>query len=107
MRVLFASTLDPQYESGVDQLTELKEPSLYRVILHNDDYTSMEFVVMILQVVFGKSGDEAVKIMYDVHRNGTGIAGVYSREIAETRVHIVHSKARENGYPLRCTMEKE
>jgi ATP-dependent Clp protease adaptor protein ClpS len=102
-----ASILETHTESEVEELTELKEPSRYRVILYNDDYTSMEFVVMILKVVFGKSGDEAVQIMYDVHRKGSGIAGIYTREIAETRVQMVHAKARENGYPLRCTMERE
>ncbi|MDH4261531.1 MAG: ATP-dependent Clp protease adaptor ClpS [Spirochaetia bacterium] len=94
-------------DSEVDVEIELKEPSRYVVILHNDDYTSMEFVVMILRVVFGKSSDEAISIMYDVHRKGNGIAGIYTKEIAETRVQLVHSKARENGFPLRCTMERE
>jgi len=98
---------DSGHDSELDLITEVKKPSLYRVILHNDDYTSMEFVVYILKAIFGKSVDEAVKIMYDVHRNGRGVAGLYSREIAETRVQLVHEKARANGYPLRCSMESE
>ena len=104
--MIFGETeLNP--DSDVAEKTELKEPSMYRVILHNDDYTSMEFVIMILKVVFGKSSDDAVKIMYDVHRKGSGIAGIYTKEIAETRVEMVHSKAREAGFPLRCSLEEE
>jgi len=101
-----APAFDTHQESEVEEVVELKEPPRYRVLLHNDDYTSMEFVVMILKSVFGKSVDEAIRIMYDVHQNGIGIAGVYTKEIAETRVQLVHAKARENGFPLRASMEK-
>lgn len=101
------SSYEEESDSAVAEKTDLGKPSLYRVILHNDDYTSMEFVVMILRTVFGKSVEEAVEIMYDVHRNGTGLAGIYTREIAETRVQLVHTKARENGFPLRCSMERD
>jgi len=86
--------------------SEIREPSLYKVLLHNDDYTSMEFVVAILERVFRKSTSEASKIMLDVHREGVGIAGVYTREICETKVVIVHDLARQSEFPLRCTIEK-
>jgi len=91
----------------LDEKVELKKPSNYIVILHNDDYTSMEFVVSILIKIFNKKGDEAINIMYDVHRKGKGIAGKYTRELAETKIKQVHQMARDAGYPLLCTMEKE
>ncbi|MEE4606193.1 MAG: ATP-dependent Clp protease adapter ClpS [Desulfobacteraceae bacterium] len=86
---------------------ETKEPRMYRVLLHNDDYTSMEFVVEILMVVFSKTPESAAKIMMNVHQKGIGVCGVYTREIAETKVDTVHNLARESGYPLRCSMEQE
>lgn len=85
---------------------EIREPSLYRALLHNDDYTSMEFVVLILENIFGKSTSVATKIMLDVHHQGIGVAGVYTLEICETKVELVHHLARKNGFPLRCSMEK-
>jgi len=85
---------------------ELREPSLYKALLHNDDYTSMEFVVAILENIFGKSTTLATKIMLDVHQEGVGVAGVYTREICETKIELVHHLARKNGFPLRCSMEK-
>ncbi len=84
-----------------------KHPSMYRVILHNDDYTTMEFVVEILMKIFGKSLEKAYKIMLNVHRQGRGVCGVYTCEVAETKVNTVHQLARDNGFPLRSTMEKE
>ena len=86
---------------------ETKEPRMYRVLLHNDDYTSMEFVVEILMVVFSKTPESAAKIMMNVHQKGIGVCGVYTHEIAETKVDTVHNLARESGYPLRCSMEQE
>lgn len=86
--------------------SKIQEPSLYKVLLHNDDYTSMEFVVAILERVFRKSTSEASKIMLNVHQEGVGIAGVYTREICETKVVIVHDLARKNEFPLRCSIEK-
>ena len=83
-----------------------KEPPLYEVLLHNDDYTTMEFVVEILMTVFRKTEDEATAVMLAVHQNGTGVAGVYPREIAETKVHHTRHLAREAGYPLRCTLQE-
>jgi ATP-dependent Clp protease adaptor protein ClpS len=85
---------------------KLKKPPLYKVLLHNDDYTTKEFVVQVLQYVFHKEPTEAVQIMLHVHRRGIGVAGVYSYEIAETKVALVESLARQNEYPLKCTMEE-
>ena len=85
---------------------DVKEPPMYRVLLHNDDYTTMEFVVYVLMVVFHKPMEEARQIMLNVHRNGTGICGVFIFEVAETKVDTVSRMAHENGYPLKCTMEK-
>jgi len=86
---------------------ETKEPSLYRVILLNDDYTTMEFVVYVLETVFHKTTPEATRIMLNIHKKGAGMCGVYTREIAETKVATVHDLAAENKFPLKCTMEKE
>lgn len=99
----------PEVEEEVTDETkdEVREPSMFRVLLHNDDYTTMEFVVEILITVFNKSPEEAVEIMLNVHRKGIGICGVYTFEVSETKVNIVHVLARENGFPLKCTMEKE
>src|SRR5713226_819566 len=85
---------------------KLKKPPLYKVLLHNDDYTTKEFVVQVLQYVFHKEPTEAVQIMLHVHRKGIGVAGVFSYEIAETKVAVVESLARQNEYPLKCTMEE-
>ena len=103
------SEYSPEVEEEVtdESKDEVREPSLFRVLLHNDDYTTMEFVVEILIIVFNKSPEEAVEIMLNVHRKGIGICGVYTYEVSETKVNIVHVLARENGFPLKCTMEKE
>ena len=99
----------PEVEEEVTDETkdEVREPSMFRVLLHNDDYTTMEFVVEILIIVFNKSPEEAVEIMLNVHRKGIGICGVYTYEVSETKVNTVHVLAREKGFPLKCTMEKE
>lgn len=80
-------------------------PPLYRVLMHNDDYTTMEFVVRVLEKVFRKSPAEADQIMLNIHFKGVGVCGVYPREVAETKVGKVHSLARGEGYPLRCSLE--
>lgn len=85
---------------------KLKRPPLYKVLLYNDDYTTKEFVVQILQYVFRKEHTEAVQIMLHVHKKGIGVAGVYPYGIAETKVALVESLARQNEYPLKCTMEE-
>lgn len=84
-----------------------KRPSLYRVLLLNDDYTPMEFVVMVLQDVFNKSREDAMAIMLHVHTQGVGECGVYPYEVAETKVTRVMDAARKNQHPLQCVMEKQ
>ena len=84
---------------------ETKEPPLYKVILHNDDYTSMEFVVAILRNVFNKSSSEATRIMLSVHHEGVGVAGIYTKEIGETKISIVRELAQNNNFPLKCSLE--
>ena len=83
-----------------------KKPPLYKVLLHNDDYTTMEFVVFVLQGIFHHSEAEAMQIMLHVHKHGIGVAGVYTREIAETRIAQVEALARTHEYPLRCSMDE-
>ena len=84
----------------------LKHPARYAVLLHNDDYTTMEFVVEVLQRYFHKEGEEAMRVMLEVHRKGKGIAGIYTRDIAETKVTQVTEDARSRGFPLKCTLEE-
>ena len=84
-----------------------KKPSMYKVLMLNDDYTPMDFVVHVLLSYFQKTEDEAVQIMLNVHQKGTGICGVYSFEVAETKVMQVMDDARRNEHPLQCTLEKE
>lgn len=96
-----------QVESGTRLEDEVREPRRYKVLLHNDDYTTMEFVVRVLMNVFSKSEAEATQIMLSVHKNGTGLCGVYTAEVAETKVVMVRQMARGGGYPLKCTMEEE
>jgi ATP-dependent Clp protease adaptor protein ClpS len=100
---------DHKREGEVAEKTRPKteEPKLYKVLLHNDDYTTMEFVVAILESVFAKSPSEAYRIMIHVHTRGAGIAGVYPFEVAETKVALVDDRAREAGHPLRCSIEPE
>jgi ATP-dependent Clp protease adaptor protein ClpS len=84
-----------------------KKPSLYKVLLLNDDYTPMEFVIVVLERYFNKGRDEATRIMLHVHQKGVGVCGVYTFEIAETKVTQVMDFARKHQHPLQCTMEKE
>jgi ATP-dependent Clp protease adaptor protein ClpS len=91
----------------VETEKKLQRPSLFKVLLHNDDYTTKEFVVQILEFVFNKDNTEAVQIMMHVHRNGIGVAGVYPYEVAETKVTTVESLARQYEYPLKCSIEEE
>ncbi len=83
-----------------------EEPPIYKVLLHNDDYTTMDFVVQILEELFHKSPAEAMSIMLNVHHQGIGICGLYPREIAETKVSQVHARARNAGFPLRASIER-
>ncbi len=89
-----------------DVADAVKEPALYRVLLHNDNYTTMEFVVLVLVDIFRKSAEEAAAIMLNVHQKGVGECGVYPREIAETRVQRVEARAKKANFPLLCTMEE-
>jgi ATP-dependent Clp protease adaptor protein ClpS len=101
--------LDRDRESGVATRTRSKtaRPQRYKVLLYNDDYTPMEFVVSLLEQLFGKSPAAATQIMLAIHRSGLGVAGVFVMEIAETKVAAVHRAAEERGYPLRSGLEKE
>lgn len=102
---------DIDTEGGTITKTRTEErvqrPRMWRVLLHNDDYTTREFVVDVLRSIFYHSEGEAVRIMLHVHHQGVGVAGVFSREIAETKIHRVEKLAREREYPLRLTMEPE
>jgi ATP-dependent Clp protease adaptor protein ClpS len=84
-----------------------QKPSLYKVLLLNDDFTPMEFVVHVLEVYFNKSGEDATRIMLHVHQKGVGVCGVYTFEVAETKVTQVMDFAKQHGHPLQCTLEKE
>jgi len=90
-----------------EAITQLKMPSLYKVFLHNDDYTPMEFVIEVLESIFRKANPLAIQIMLDVHKKGSGLCGVYPYEIAETKVALVIDKAKQHRHPLKCTMEEE
>ena len=101
----------PGDERGTQVLTrtkpKVKKPNLYRVLLLNDDYTPMEFVVHVLERFFQKNRDEAARIMLHVHNHGVGECGVYTYEVAETKVTQVLDFARQNSHPLQCVMEKK
>jgi len=83
-----------------------QRPQLFSVILHNDDYTTMQFVVVVLESIFHKSPAEAYRVMMHVHTRGHGVCGAYPYEVAETKVGMVHDQARERGFPLRASMEE-
>ena len=103
--------VDPERRTGEQVLEKprpkLAEPPSYKVLLHNDDYTTMEFVVEVLEGLFHKSPAEAHRIMMHVHQQGVGACGVYTFEEAETKVAQVHDRARERGFPLRASLEEE
>lgn len=101
-------TPDDGLERGVATKTreKTKKPSMYRVLLMNDDYTPMEFVVSILMGIFKKSQEEATRVMLNVHQTGIGTCGVYTFEVAETKVAQVMDAAKRNQHPLQCTLEK-
>ena len=95
--------------TGTVTLTRAKtqKPAMYKVLLLNDDYTPMEFVIYVLQRFFSKGAEDATKIMLHVHQNGVGICGVFTYEVAETKVTQVMDMARQHDHPLQCTMEKD
>jgi ATP-dependent Clp protease adaptor protein ClpS len=84
----------------------VKRPELWRVLLHNDDYTTMDFVIEVLEQIFHKSPAEAYRVMMSVHTRGHGVCGAYPWEVAETKVAAVHDRARERGFPLRASLEE-
>jgi len=98
---------DSDSELGILLEKKIAKPRKYKVILHNDNFSTMEFVVRVLMLIFNKSTEEANRIMLAVHHQGFGIAGVYAREIAETKVAQVHRLAEKEGHPLRCSYEPE
>ncbi len=106
-----AQPWDPDFERdeelGLEERRKTRRPRKWRVVLHNDDFTTMEFVVHVLVTHFRKSAAEAVQVMLQIHRKGVGVAGVYSREVAETKVAEVMDEARANGMPLKVTAEPE
>ena len=85
---------------------EVREPQMFQVIMHNDHYTTMDFVVTVLESVFFKSPSEATQVMLAIHRQGRGLCGVYTREVAEMKIEKVHRLARSQEFPLRCSMEE-
>jgi ATP-dependent Clp protease adaptor protein ClpS len=103
---------DPDEGNGDSDLSveeakpALKRPPLYKVLIVNDDYTPMEFVVHVLQTFFGMSTEKATQVMLHVHTRGVGVCGVFSRDIAETKVSLVNDFSRQNHHPLLCTMEE-
>ncbi len=99
--------VDEEIQSEFDVQLELDEPKLYRVILLNDDYTSMDFVVMILMEIFHQDSQKANATMFKIHEEGSGLCGVYTYEIAETKMAQVHALAKEHQFPLRATIEEE
>ncbi|MBF0111967.1 MAG: ATP-dependent Clp protease adapter ClpS [Desulfamplus sp.] len=101
--------IDPEVKKKISSDSDSKDrqPPMYKVILHNDDYTTMDFVVEILIKVFGKSFEIATQIMLNVHEQGRGICGIYTRDVAETKVNTVHALARAREFPLKSTIEKE
>lgn len=102
---------EQENDSGVAlqerQEKKAKRPRMYRVVLHNDDYTPMDFVVRLLESVFHRTEAESTRIMLHVHNHGSGVAGIYTHEIAETKVAQVHLLARKNDHPLMASMEPE
>jgi ATP-dependent Clp protease adaptor protein ClpS len=93
-------------KSDIHAEEALSEPNQYKILMHNDHYTSMNFVVQVLETVFNKPPSEAVQIMLTVHQNGVGLCGIYTAEIAETKVDTVHTLAKDHGFPLKCSMEE-
>jgi ATP-dependent Clp protease adaptor protein ClpS len=103
------STYDPERDQATvtESKQKLQKPPLYKVLLHNDNYTTMEFVVWVLQTVFHRSETDAVRIMLQVHHQGIGVAGVYTYEIAEMKVAKVIELARQHEFPLLCTLQED
>ncbi len=101
------TSTDSKTKTVISSKTKNEYPPRFKVILHNDDYTTMEFVVEILVNVFRKSLEKATQIMLNIHNKGKAVCGIYPREIAETKVETVHHLSSSRGFPLKSTMEKE
>jgi ATP-dependent Clp protease adaptor protein ClpS len=97
----------PKIEEEIETSLELEEPKMFKVLLHNDDYTSMDFVVEVLMSIFHKSAMEAEKIMIQIHEKGMGVCGIYSFEIAQTKAEQVRQRAKQNEFPLLATIEED
>jgi ATP-dependent Clp protease adaptor protein ClpS len=99
---------DAQYEDAAlaESAEKVEEPPLFKVLLHNDDFTTMEFVIWVLETIFNMAEEQAVQVMLNVHLRGSGVAGIYTFEIAETKVQKTLGLAREHEYPLLVTMEQ-
>ena len=102
-------TYDHEHDEAVitENKHKLKKPPLYKVLLHNDDYTTMDFVVLVLRAVFHRAETDAIRIMLQVHKQGVGVAGIYTYEVAEEKVSKAMSLAREHEFPLLCTMQED
>jgi ATP-dependent Clp protease adaptor protein ClpS len=101
------TSTDSTTQTGASSKSKQDHPPMYKVILHNDNYTTMDFVVDILVTIFGKSLEKANQIMLNVHSKGKEVCGIFPRQIAETKVQAVHNLASNKGFPLKSTMEKE
>ena len=97
---------DPERGLLLDTRPKTKKPSMYKVLLLNDDYTPMEFVIIVLESVFNKKQEDATQIMLHVHKNGVGLCGTFTYDVAETKCKIVMDMAKKNEHPLQCTMKK-
>jgi ATP-dependent Clp protease adaptor protein ClpS len=97
----------PQLDNSTEKKERCAKPNLFKVFMHNDDYTTMEFVIEVLQSIFHKESAEATSLMLQIHRRGQALCGLYPFEIAETKVAKVHKQARAAGFPLRCTLDPE
>jgi len=105
-RIMSEQTPSPTTRVTEKSRAQQVQPPLFKVLMHNDDYTTMEFVVRTLETVFHKSPPEANRIMLNIHVKGLGICGVFPHEIAETKIDKVHQVARREGHPLRCSLEE-
>ena len=106
MQDIDKNTSDSEKGLLLDSKPQTKKPSMYNVLLLNDDYTPMEFVIIVLESVFNKKQDDATQIMLHVHKNGVGVCGTFTYEVAETKCKAVMDMAKKNEHPLQCTMEK-
>lgn len=105
--VYFSNESEGDGDIATIEKQKIKRPSLYKVLLHNDDYTTMEFVINVLMTLFSKTFDEAQNVMMQIHTTGVGLCGIYTYEVAETKAISVMNEAKSEGFPLKCTIEME